>query len=194
MRERGGETVANKKKEIYPSKRHMNLYYKPDRTTKPATVSLYVLFVLVLLLGLAKLLVFDLYMDVRDKEEEYASVLREAEQYEEELKDYDEIHTRYVLYSKTDEEAAQVDRMEILDLIDATVRANAQVENVSITGNQAQVQLFGVTLGQTADIVSQIEESPIVASTSVNTAVTTQDGGDAASVNILILLQAKEEE
>ena len=43
------------KQSAYPTKTSMNLFYKPDRTTKPATAALYVLFVLVCLLGLGKL-------------------------------------------------------------------------------------------------------------------------------------------
>lgn len=42
-----------KKLKGVPTKRTMNLYFKPDRTTRPATVALYVLFVLVVLLGLS---------------------------------------------------------------------------------------------------------------------------------------------
>lgn len=44
----------SKRNAAYPAKRSMNLFYKPDRTTKPATIALYVLFVLVCLLGLGK--------------------------------------------------------------------------------------------------------------------------------------------
>ena len=36
----------SRKKDEYPVKQTLNLYYKPDRTTKPATIALYVLFVL----------------------------------------------------------------------------------------------------------------------------------------------------
>ena len=36
------------KKSAYPTKTSMNLFYKPDRTTKPATVALYTLFVFML--------------------------------------------------------------------------------------------------------------------------------------------------
>jgi len=50
----------------YPVKRSMNLYYKPDRTTKPATVALYVLFALVCLLGLGKFLVYDIWVETRE--------------------------------------------------------------------------------------------------------------------------------
>ena len=53
-----------KKLKGVPTKRTMNLYFKPDRTTRPATVALYVLFVLVVLLGLSKVLVYDLWMEV----------------------------------------------------------------------------------------------------------------------------------
>ena len=52
----------SKRKAAYPAKRSMNLFYKPDRTTKPATIALYVLFVLVCLLGLGKFLVYDVWV------------------------------------------------------------------------------------------------------------------------------------
>ena len=50
---------------LVPTKGTMNLYYKPDRTTKPATIALYVLFALTVLLGLSKVLVYDLWVQVR---------------------------------------------------------------------------------------------------------------------------------
>ena len=48
-----------KKRRAYPSKRTMNLYYREDRTARPATVLLYVLFLLVVLGALGKVLIFD---------------------------------------------------------------------------------------------------------------------------------------
>ena len=43
----------SRKRASYPTKRTMNLFYKPDRTTKPATIALYILFGLVCILGLS---------------------------------------------------------------------------------------------------------------------------------------------
>jgi len=59
----------SRRKADYPIKRSMNLYYKPDRTTKPATAALYILFVLTCLLGLAKVMVYDLWAETRDAEQ-----------------------------------------------------------------------------------------------------------------------------
>ena len=53
----------SRKRASYPTKRTMNLFYKPDRTTKPATIALYILFGLVCILGLSKFLVYDLWME-----------------------------------------------------------------------------------------------------------------------------------
>ncbi|WP_304737756.1 hypothetical protein, partial [Dubosiella newyorkensis] len=50
----------------YPEKRTMNLFYKPDRTTKPATIALYLLFAFTVLLGLSKVLVYDLWVETQD--------------------------------------------------------------------------------------------------------------------------------
>ena len=56
----------SKGKTTVPTKGTMNLYYKPDRTTKPATIALYVLFALTVLLGLSKVLVYDLWIQVEE--------------------------------------------------------------------------------------------------------------------------------
>ena len=78
-----------KKKAVYPSKTSMNLFYKPDRTTKPATAALYVLFALVCLLGLSKLLVYDLWMEKQAAEQGYEMALEELADITIQLEDYD---------------------------------------------------------------------------------------------------------
>ena len=80
----------SRRKRAYPAKRTMNLFYKPDRTTKPATVALYVLFALTCLLGLSKLLVYDLWMETQQAvqtrdaaEERFLGVMAELADYNE---------------------------------------------------------------------------------------------------------------
>ena len=177
------------KKANYPAKRTMNLYYKPDRTTRPATIALYVLFVLTILLGLSKLLVYDLWQETRDAELRMAAAQRELTSVMAELTDYDEVRERYSRYSATEEEQALVDRMEVLTLLDGAVGSVARMDNISISGTTVQIQFSGVTLAQTAQIVNALEASPIVAATEVNTASTTETAGDLVQTNIRILLQ-----
>lgn len=182
------------RKSAYPTKTAMNLFYKPDRTTKPATVALYVLFVLVCLLGLSKLLVYDLWMENQEAQRALSAVQDQLNGAMVQLADYSEVRERYSRYSATEEERALVDRMEVLDLLDEAVGGIAQLDNVTISGDTAQVQFSGVTLAQTAQIVRVLETSPIVSGTVVNTASTTENAGALVQTSIQIQLQKEADE
>ncbi len=188
------------KKKAYRLKSSMNLFYKPDRTTKPATVALYVLFVLVCLLGLSKLLIYDLWVEVEEARHTLAVEEGRLNDVMLQLADYDEVKERYCRYAATDEERALIDRMEILSLLDKTVGTAASMQVISVTGDTVQLEFSGVTLAETAQIVKRLEESPLVASTMVSTASTTQEEGSAVDysapvkTNITILLQKEVEE
>lgn len=188
-----------RRKTEYPVKRYMNLYYKPDRTTKPATVALYVLFAAVCMLGLCKILIYDLCVEVmearytlEEEEDRLNGVLLE-------LTDYDEVQERYNRYSATEEERALIDRMEILNLLDEAVSATADLDSIAISGDTVQIRFSCATLAQTAEIVRRLEASPIVAGITVSTASTIGDnvqsdgGGAWIQANALIRLQKEVE-
>ena len=178
-----------KTRETYPSKRTMNLLYKPDRTTKPATIALYVLFVLTLLLGLAKLMIYDLWAEVQQERQTLANLSAQIEAAEQELADYDEVWEQYNRYAATDEERAIIDRIEVLTLLDAAIGSNARLSSLSINGDTMQVQFYAGSLAQTAQIVSRLEASPLVASTEVNTAATQEQTGTQVMASVYIQLQ-----
>lgn len=197
-----------KKKAVYPTKTSMNLFYKPDRTTKPSTVALYALFALVCLLGLAKWLVYDLWTERNAAEQALASAQAELNETMLQLADYDEVHLRYVRYAATEEEQQLVDRMEVLAMLDGAI-GNAYLNSISISGERVQVQLSNVTLARIAEIVRNLEASPLVAGTVVNTAATARDsngenwlgetfyseaGWDLVQANIVIELKTPETE
>lgn len=183
----------SRKQKGAPTKRTMNLYFKPDRTTRPATVALYVLFVLVVLLGLGKVLVYDLWAEVDRARTALSAAEAQVAAEMAELAGYDEVRERYQRYSATDEERELIDRMEVLDLLDRAVGSAGELSSVGMSGRMVQVQFSAVTLAQTADIVKSLEASDIVESTTVNTAATTQEGGDLVSASILIQLQKEVE-
>ena len=178
-----------RRKADLPVKRTMNLYYKPDRTTKPATVALYVLFALTCLLGLGKLLVYDLWAETRSLEQARDRERIRLESVMAELADYGQIRERYSVYSATEEEQALIDRMAVLDLLDGALEGLAQLDTVSISGDAVQLQFSGVTLAQTAQIVRTLEGSPLVSSIRVNTASTTEGAGAAVQASLFIQLQ-----
>lgn len=179
----------SKRKAEYPAKRSMNLFYKPDRTTKPATIALYVLFILTCLLGLSKLLVYDLWTETNRARQALSAAETQLNDVMTELADYNEVRERYSRYSATGEERALIDRMEVLALLDSAVGPTAKMDSIAIAGDTVQVQFSGVTLAQTAQIVNALEASPIVASTMVNTASTTQAETSGAQANVFIQLQ-----
>ena len=197
-----------KNKAVYPTKTSMNLFYKPDRTTKPSTIALYVLFAVVLMLGLAKWLVYDIWMERVAAEQALAAAQDELNSVMLQLTDYDEVQQRYFRYSATDEERALVDRLEVLAMLEAAV-GNAEMGTITVSGNTVTTQLSNVTLAQVADIVSVLEASPIVAETVVHTAATagnrqtgtdwwgdeytTGDEWDRVQANITIQLQKEAE-
>lgn len=186
---------ASQKKKSYPQKRTMNLYYRPDRTTKPATIALYVFFVLVCLLGLSKILIYDPWVETSQAQQTLAAAEDELSGAIQELADYNMVQERYNRYSATDEEESIVDRMEVLNLLETVVGTTADLDKISISGSTVQLQFSGVSLNQTARIVKALETSPIVAGTVVNTASTTKeeaysdDDGSHIRVNVLIYLQ-----
>lgn len=173
----------------YPVKRTMNLYYKPDHTTKPATVALYVLFVLVALLGLSKVLVYDLWAQVQNAQSSLAAVEQQLDGVMASLSDFAEVQEDYRRYSPTQDETETIDRMEILALLDLAVGSTAEVGTMSIGGDTVQVQFSQVTLAQAAEIVARLEESPLVESTIVNTASTTGGVQDLVSASVRIQLK-----
>ena len=114
------------KKTAYPAKRSMNLYYRPDRTTKPATIALYVLFILVCLLGLGKFLVYDLWAETAEARRALAAAEDQLDGVMLELTDYSEVWERYSRYSATEEERDLIDRMEVLALLDEAIGAGVK--------------------------------------------------------------------
>ena len=133
----------SRRKTAYPAKRTMNLFYKPDRTTKPATVALYVLFALTCLLGLSKLLVYDLWMETQQAvqtrdaaEERFLGVMAE-------LVDYDTVQVQFsgVTLAQT---AEIVRNLETSSLVAGTMvnTASTTQDNNALVQASVLIQLY----------------------------------------------------
>lgn len=177
-----------KKHRAYPSKRTMNLYYREDRTARPATVLLYVLFLLVVLGALGKVLIFDPLQEIDRLEAEAVRLEEQSLAAQAQLADY-----RYTRYAPTQEELSLTDRMAVLDLIDQVIRPAAEISQVTIQDQQALVTFSGVTLVETAGLVAQLEQSELVAHTTVSTAASEDGRQNIVDVNLFIDLTTGEE-
>ena len=179
------------KKTVYPTKRSMNLYFKVDRTTAPATAALYVLFALAVLLALGKIMIYDFMMQEKQLESQLLSLEQRTVQQMQQLENYDQVLEDYIRSVPTQQEQDQPDAMELLSLIDTTIRPAARVSQVDIADNQVVISFSGVTLAQAADLVVRLEQSPLVANTQVDTASST-DG--AQQVEVHVYFQVAQEE
>lgn len=180
-----------KKKTAYPTKCSMNLYFKVDRTTVPATAALYVLFATAVLLGLGKIMSYDFVSQEKQLESQLLELEQRAAQQMQQLTSYDQVLEDYIRSIPTQQEQAQADVMELLDLIDTTIRPTAQVSQVSISGNEVVISFSGVTLAQAADLVVRLEESPLVDNIQVDTASST---AGTEQVEVHVYFQVPQEE
>ena len=185
--------AARKKRHTYPAKTAMNLYFKEDRTTKPATVILYVLLVAVLLAAAGKFLVFDRLQESARLEAEAVRLESQAAQVMGQLEEYAAVEEAYTRLAPTQGELDSPDPMAVLELIDLVIRPAADIAQVTVRDRQVLVRFSGVDLVETAELVSQLEQSPLVAGTTVDTAAA-GERGPAVDVDMLIELAAGEEE
>lgn len=184
--------LLKKQQEVYPTKRTMNLYYKQDRTTTPATVMLYVLFGLVVLLALSKVLIYDPWYEVRQLEAQATAADAENQAMLSELADYNQVQQDYIRSVRTSLEESRTDPTSLLDLIDEAVRPTAEITQVSIVDNQALLTFSGVSLSQAAELVSRLEESPLVIGTSVDTASSTEGQQELVEIQVYLNLAGEE--
>ncbi len=182
------------RQEVYPTKRTMNLYFRQDRTSAPATAVLYILFALAVLLALGKLAIYDPWAETTALEEQAAALeARNAAQIEQ-LQDYNQVLQDYLRVLPTQQEEALVDRMEILNLIDRVVRPAAQITKLSIQEDKVLLTFSGVTLSRAAELVRQLEQADFVSATSVDTATSGQEEGDQATVTVFFTVTTGEEQ
>lgn len=176
--------LVRRDQEKRPTKRTMNLYFKEDRTTAPATAFLYILFALVVVLGLSKVLIYDRFTALWALEEQAAALERQIQSQQEDLVRYSEVEGAYLRRAPTEEELTQADRIALLDLIDGTIRPAATVDQVTISGSSVLVRFSQVTLEEAAGLVDQLSQSPLVGSIRVDTAASTQNSQDQVEVTV----------
>ena len=182
-----------KKKETYPTKKRMNLYFKVDRTTAPATAALYISFVVVVLVALSNVMILDPWLEVRGLEEQARQLEEENAALLLQLKDFSKVQEEYLRIAPTEEEQAQGDILEVLQLIDGVIRPSAQVKQVSVSENKVLLTFSGVTLGESAQLVSLLEQSPLVTGTSVDTAVSREEDQGLSEVHVYFEMNVEKE-
>jgi len=168
--------VTGKKKDVYPSKKTINLYYKEDKTTRPSTIALYALFIAVVLLAVSKVVVFDRLDELTKVEKKAKEMQAHYDVQMEKLKNFKEISSQYSRYSFSylREDEILCDRMDVWNMLEKTVFAYAYVKNLTISEDVVSIYFEERNLAESADIVEMIKKYDFVSE--VNVTVATYQG------------------
>ena len=173
----------SKMRNVYPSKRDMNLAMREKpQTNRPLAV-------LAVLLVIAFIGVFYLFAvrRVLDKVDSAAAAADNAEAQlaaiQQQTARYDDVLDEYQSYTVVSNAmTGTVNPLDCLNLIETQLVDKAQVESYSVADHLVSVQLSGVTLRD----VSEIYASPLVSNVQVYTASTQKDSTEqvTATMNI----------
>lgn len=178
-----------------PSKQTINLVAHQNDNKHPLRTFLAITVIVVALLLVAKFAVLDRFLAVAEERTKLEDMQNELTMVQLSLADYNEVETEYNRRSTswmTNPEKATVDRQQVMMLIAQEIFSSAQVERYTVTENTLSLDLTGVTLNTTADIVSRLEARDEVAKVQVYTANSKFTSGASTSVSLVITLQNEE--
>ena len=187
-------SFSGSKKDTYPTKKTINLYFKEDKTTRPSTIALYVIFFVLVGVLTAKILIVDLAAELNRAEKQLENKYAYVEEQLEILGDYADISSKYSRYSSSylREDELLVDRMLVLDMLEKTIFLYSEEESVTITGDVVVVTFDGTDLQETANLVKMVEGYDIVSYVEVSTAVLNE--GYSTQMLITLVSQVATEE
>ena len=177
----------SKMRNVYPSKRDMNLAMREKpQTNRPLAV-------LSVLLVIAFIGVFYLFAvrRVLDEVDSAAAAADNAEAQlaaiQEQTAHYDDVLDEYQSYTVVSNAmTGTVNPLDCLNLIETQLVDKAQVESYSVADHLVSVQLSGVTLRDVSEIYASLTASPLVSNVQVYTASTQKDSTEqvTATMNI----------
>lgn len=169
--------ITGKKKDVYPSKKTINLYYKEDKTTRPSTIALYVLFIVVVLLAVSKVLIFDRIDGLARTQAKAEELQAHYDTQMEALKEYKDISSEYSRYSYSylREDEMLCDRLDVWNMLDETVFRYTDTRQFTITENVVSLHFDERDLAESADIVELIKKYDFVSDVDVTVATLETD-------------------
>ena len=177
----------SKMRNVYPSKRDMNLAMRENPQTNRPIAVLAVLLVIAFI-GVFYLFAVRRVLDEGDSaaaaadnaEAQLAAIQQQPDRYDDVV---DEYHSYTVVSNAM---TGTVNPLDCLNLIETQLVDKAQVESYSVADHLVSVQLSGVTLRDVSEIYASLTASPLVSNVQVYTASTQKDSTEqvTATMNI----------
>lgn len=180
----------------YPDKQTINLALK--ETDAISVRNQIIAFgVFIICLGLfVKFAVIGRLEAVEQAKRTYLETQQHIQTLEERAKEYNEVKKLYGRLNDTflsESEKKEIDRMEIINLIEACVIERADIERMSITGNEVTITIVDTTLGAVSEIVAALEKDDRTGYVTVFTAGTDSQKQQAGTVSADIMVQLRQE-
>lgn len=170
MKMKKGGSVANKQS--------MNLAVFEKKQVNPVRILVTVLVLVLVFVVVGKFGILDRYEKVdqarsamQDQQDLYNALLIANAEYNDVLLEFN----KYSFGAMTDEERAVADRGEVLDLIEGYLVSAAQIENVSLTANELNVEMSGINLEKASSLMNNLMTDELVKNVTVSNANTKED-------------------
>lgn len=130
---------------------------------------------------------------IQKAEEEYKTISEQIEELKQETEEYSSVQEQYYLYTDallSQSEQQEVDRMEVLKVIEDCAFEQAKVTNIMIQENQIILTIRSKNLSKLSEIVSNFESNELISYVSVSTATSSnQDSQGDVIANITVELK-----
>jgi hypothetical protein len=138
-----------------------------------------VILILLFAFLISKFFVVDRLVAFNELSSEVSSLQNRLDTANEQIASYSDVEEKYSHYTysgMTYDELALQNRMDVVNLINKYILNRAQVGSWTITGNEVNIPITGVTFQEIGSIVAEIEEDELVDHCEVIAASTNDDG------------------
>ena len=185
-----------------PTKTRINLAKRESRKKDMITLGVGIVLIAGLSAAVAKFAVIDQLERLSQAEGAYNAVHVQYVAMQQAVADYPNVEERYRTYSRSwmlsgdTNGLAQVDRADVLDLVEARLLPYGRINTLSLRDSVMVVSMSGMNLSQISAMFERLKTEKIVASASLNMASTEEkdDPNALLDFTITIALHPEQEE
>lgn len=185
-----------------PTKTRINLAKRESRKKDMITLGVGIVLIAGLSAAVAKFAVIDQLERLSQAEGAYNAVHVQYVAMQQAVADYSNVEERYRTYSRSwmlsgdTNGLTQVDRADVLDLVEARLLPYGRINTLSLRDSVMVVSMSGMNLSQISAMFERLQTEKIVASASLNMASTEEkdDPNALLDFTITIALQPEQEE
>lgn len=173
------ENVLNKIKPSYPTKDKINFAEIDVTPMKIEVVAPAIVVIIIVACLLSKFLVVDRLIAYNKQEAEVASMESELQAAYDKIDSYSDMEEKYAHYTysgMTTDEMALQDRVAVVELINKYILTKAEVGAWTITGNEVNIPITGVSFQEVGAIAAELEKDDMVDHCEVVAAMTNDNG------------------